>query len=114
MSHHRIERVSELVKQQIGEVLQREGATKAGNVGMIVYQEDSLYWYQGGTIAKPDDDYFRITPKKNWSRWIVLPDDLWRKQPANVREEYEEIARRHGLAYADRMKVLDVVVIRRR
>ncbi|MGA2497178.1 MAG: glycosyltransferase family 39 protein [Tepidisphaeraceae bacterium] len=100
--------------QQIGEVLHREGATRAGDVGMIDYQEDSLYWYQGGTIAKPDDDYFRITPQQSWSRWIVLPADLWRKLPANVHAEYEEIARRHGLAYADRMKVLDVVVIRRR
>ncbi|MFI5380985.1 MAG: ArnT family glycosyltransferase [Tepidisphaerales bacterium] len=100
--------------QQIAGVLQREGATRAGDVGMIDYQEDSLYWYQGGTIDKPDDDYFRITPRKKWSRWVVLPDALWRKLPADVRGEYQEIARRHGLAYADRMKVLDVVVIRRR
>ncbi len=100
--------------QQIGEVLNREGATQTGDVSMILYQEDSLYWYQGGTIAKPDDDYFRVTPTPKWCRWVVLSDDLWRRLPADVHAEYEEIARRHGLAYADRMKVLDVVVIRRR
>ncbi len=100
--------------RQIGQILRDQGATHAGDVGMIDYQEDSLYWYQGGTIAKPDDNYFRITPQAQWMHWMVMSDDFWRTQPPHVRAEYAEVARQRGLAYADRMRVLDVVVLRRR
>jgi 4-amino-4-deoxy-L-arabinose transferase-like glycosyltransferase len=99
--------------QRIAAALQAHGATGPGDVLMIDYKEDSLAFYQGGTIREADDDYLLATPPPRWPPWIVITQKMLDAQPADVREQLEIVDRFRGLRYASRMRIVEVVVVRR-
>src|SRR5205823_2169303 len=48
--------------RRVAQVLQDEGATHRGDVIMIDYREDSLPYYQGGTILAAEENFFQTHP----------------------------------------------------
>lgn len=110
------------VPRQVAAVLQREGATHVGDALMLDYDEDSLAYYQGGTIRSPrmlGDErvgwlkWFE-TPRAQGVRWMVLTEELWEKLPATKRAQFVVVEKVKGWRYAARGKIVTVVVIRRR
>ncbi|HEV8292835.1 MAG TPA: hypothetical protein VGP94_12965, partial [Tepidisphaeraceae bacterium] len=99
--------------QRISSVLLENGATSPGDVINLDYREDSLAYYQGGTIREKENNYFTTTPRDRWAKWVVLTSELWRKLPADVRSHYESFATFRGLAYAKRGSIVEVIILRR-
>ncbi len=99
--------------KDVGAFLQDQRATTKGDVVMMHYKEDSLPFYQGGTIRDRDDDYLRSTPAENWPTWIVLSRELWNQQPQRVTDRLEILRSFRGLNYADKGKVVEVLVTRK-
>jgi 4-amino-4-deoxy-L-arabinose transferase-like glycosyltransferase len=100
---------------RVARVLLDNGATDRGDAIMIDYKEDSLAFYQGGTIRRESDDLFLLkTPPWEWPRWVVITDRVWSAHPSWVREQFDEVARVRGLWYVKGMRVVEVVVLRRK
>jgi 4-amino-4-deoxy-L-arabinose transferase-like glycosyltransferase len=103
------------ISQQVAQILRREGATYHGAAIMIDYKETSLPFYQGGTVRPEKDDRFlEHIPQMEWPRWIVLTGEIWNSTPDQIRDQFETINVVHGLNYADKMRILDVMVIRKK
>jgi 4-amino-4-deoxy-L-arabinose transferase-like glycosyltransferase len=103
------------ISQQVAQILRREGATYHGAAIMIDYKETSLPFYQGGTVRPEKDDRFlEHIPQMEWPRWIVLTGEIWNSTPDQIRDQFETIKVVHGLNYADKMRILDVMVIRKK
>lgn len=98
--------------QRVATVLHRHGATN--DVMMIDYKEDSLAYYQGGTIRAGEESYFTEVPEERWARWVVTSREWWEKQPSAVKGQYEVVGSERGVAYAARGRVLEVLVVRKR
>jgi len=99
--------------QRIARVLVENGATAPGDVIMLDYDEDSLPYYQGGTIRSRRHDYFETEPRDRWARWVVLTDKLWARLPENVRQQYMQVANVRGLNYAKQGTIQNVLILRR-
>jgi 4-amino-4-deoxy-L-arabinose transferase-like glycosyltransferase len=99
--------------QRIASVLLENGATRVGDVINLDYREDSLAYYQGGTIREKENSYFADTPRDRWATWVVLTDDLWKKLPPDIRAHYASLATFRGIAYAKRGAIVEVVILRR-
>ena len=113
------------LSQDVGAYLQTIGATRKGDVLMLThkekgqppidYKEDSLPFYQGGTIRiQPDTGYLTKTPPERWPRHMVLTRKIWDKTPESLRQHLEILREFRGLAYASRGRIVDVLVVRRR
>ena len=99
---------------RVAQVLREEGAVDPGDAIMIDYKEDSLAFYQGGTIrAERDRNYLLNAAQAEWPRWIVLTEAVWRAMPADVRGEFDEVARVRGWWYV-KGRVVDVLVLRKK
>jgi 4-amino-4-deoxy-L-arabinose transferase-like glycosyltransferase len=94
-------------------VLQREGATAKGEALMLDYQEDSLPWYQGGTIRAIDRSFDFNRPDL-WTPWFALTRQEWDRTPRLFRQSFAVVASRRGWDYADRGKIVELMVVRRR
>ena len=104
---------------RVAEVLRRDGGAapdaKVGDVQMIEFKEPSLAFYQGGTIREQPDDQFLVkTDFAQWPRWFVIREDVWKKMPESVASRLEVVGAARGLAYADKGKVWEVFVVRKR
>lgn len=103
------------ISHQIARVLKDEGATYPGDVVMIDYKEDSLAFYQGGTIRRQGDHLFLLTSEPwEWPRWIVLTDRVWQLVPPAVQGQFDIVKTVRGLWYVKGSKIVDVHVIRRK
>jgi 4-amino-4-deoxy-L-arabinose transferase-like glycosyltransferase len=111
------------VSEDVGAYLQSIGATTKGDVLMLThkqpdegpldYKEDSLAFYQGGTIRiQPQTGYLEKTPPEQWPRYMVMTRKIWEKTPESLRERLEILKESRGLAYASRGRVVDVLVVR--
>jgi 4-amino-4-deoxy-L-arabinose transferase-like glycosyltransferase len=101
--------------ERLADVLRREGAVHPGDAVMTGYKEHSLAFYQGGTIREESDDGFLShTPPSQWPGWIVLPRPTWLAMDGGLRKQWEQIAVERGWSYADKLRIVEVVVIRRR
>lgn len=99
------------------EIMRREGATKLaeGDGIMIDFKEPSLAFYQGGTIREEKRDHLLTTePPEKWPTWIVLTDRIWNETPPEMRALLEVRGSVHGVAYADEMRVMDVMVVKKK
>jgi 4-amino-4-deoxy-L-arabinose transferase-like glycosyltransferase len=101
------------VPQRVAQILLREGATRKGDVVMIDFTEDSLPYYQGGSIRAEEDVYFK-QPPQTWVTWIVTTRDLWQKLPDQVQGHFNIIGTVRGLSYANRGRNVEVLVLRKR
>ncbi|MGH7177868.1 MAG: hypothetical protein ACREJC_10840, partial [Tepidisphaeraceae bacterium] len=100
------------VSQRVADVLRRNEAT---DVIMIDYKEPSLAFYQGGSIREERENGFLVnTDPRRWPSWIVLTRRIWDRTPANLRERLDVVGTVSGLNYADRMREVEVMVVRTR
>lgn len=113
------------ISPRVAAILREQGAVGPGDVVMIDYQEDSLYFYQGGTIRGEDEDYWDRVPQAKWAPWVVLTRDVWDGRTtdkvhtrhalaASVKQRFEIIGSVRGWAYADRGRIVEVLVARKR
>lgn len=87
--------------------------TQPGALRMIGYKEQSLAFYQGGTIDDAPVNFFAIHPPAQWPEYLVIQSDAWQKQPQSVHDAYRQYAVEVGLNYAGGGKVVQVLVLRR-
>jgi hypothetical protein len=113
------------VSEDAGGYLQSIGATKKGDVlmlthkddrdGPIDYKEDSLAFYQGGTIRiQPQTGYLEKTPPDQWPPYMVMTRKIWERTPEALQSRLEVLKELRGWAYASRGRVVDVLLVRTR
>ncbi|HEX8521620.1 MAG TPA: hypothetical protein VF669_05130, partial [Tepidisphaeraceae bacterium] len=103
------------LSKSIAAVLRRDGGVVAGRVQMIGYKEPSLAFYQGGTIREQPENNFLIThPPQDWPRWLTIRSDIWQTMPEHVQQRFTLLSTCQGWAYADKGKVVNVLVLRKR
>ncbi len=94
-------------------VLVEHGATRPGESMMLGYKEQSLAFYQGGTIQEQkDEDFLLRTPVNGWPRWIVLPWDQWKRLSQAQQSKLERIAEFDGINVA-KGDYVHLMVVRR-
>jgi 4-amino-4-deoxy-L-arabinose transferase-like glycosyltransferase len=100
---------------QVADVLVGDGATVPGQVQMIAYKEPSLAFYQGGTIREQsDNDFLLHHPPEQWPRWLVIRSDVWDRMPQKIKARWDILKTCRGLDYADRGRIAEVLVLRKR
>lgn len=97
--------------RRIAQVLQKESATHRGDVIMIDYREDSLPYYQGGTILAAEENFFKTHEPPEWPRWVVISSNAWSR--VGAQKFYQPVATLEGLVYARRGAVMKVMILRR-
>jgi len=103
------------LSEEVGAYLQSAGATNLRDVYMIDYKEDSLPFYQGGTIRpQPWNVYLSKEPFANWPGFFVITREIWDATPESARGHLEVMKTFHGLAYAAKGRVVDVMVVKKR
>ena len=100
--------------KRVAQILRAEGAVDPGDAVMIDYREDSLPFYQSGTIRRQANTYLLNTPRWEWPRWVVVTDRVWSLMPAEVRDEFDEVGRVRGWWYAKGGRVVEVIVLRKK
>ncbi len=96
------------------DVLRANGVTHPGQSLMTDYKEPSLAFYQGGTIREALSPVIVRGEYDRWKPWMVMTRDVWNRSPDAVRARLEVVAHFHGLAVADAMRDVDVMVVRTR
>jgi 4-amino-4-deoxy-L-arabinose transferase-like glycosyltransferase len=99
---------------RLASTLISQGATKPHDVRMLGYKEQSLAFYQGGTIDEDADNLLIKSEVENWPTWMVLTSDLYDALPAERRSQLEIIDDVRGINYAKGIKVLRVLVARKK
>jgi 4-amino-4-deoxy-L-arabinose transferase-like glycosyltransferase len=103
------------LSEEVGAYLQSVGATRVGDVYMIDYKEDSLPFYQGGSIRpQPKNAYLATTPPAEWATFYVVTREIWDQIPAEAREHLDVLRTFHGWAYAAKGRVVDVMVLKKK
>jgi 4-amino-4-deoxy-L-arabinose transferase-like glycosyltransferase len=103
------------LSEEVGAYLQSVGATKAGDVFMIDYKEDSLPFYQGGSIRpQRKNTHLEETPPEDWATYYVVTREIWDKVPPAARDRLEVLKAFRGWAYAAKGRVVDVMVLKKR
>ena len=100
------------VSEQVARVLRDAGAVDPGDAVMIDYREDSLAFYQGGTIRRADAGVFDA-PRAEWPMWVVISARAWDPLPVAVRDEFDVVARVRGWWYV-KGRTVEVLVARKR
>ena len=98
--------------QRVAQVLREEGAVDPGDAVMIDYKEDSLAFYQGGTIRAADATLFDA-PRADWPMWVVISHRAWGVLPPAVRDEFDVVERVRGWWYV-KGRTVEVLVLRKR
>jgi 4-amino-4-deoxy-L-arabinose transferase-like glycosyltransferase len=103
------------LSEEVGAYLQSVGATRVGDVYMIDYKEDSLPFYQGGSIRpQPKNAYLATTPPEEWATYYVVTRAIWEQVPPGAREHLDVLRTFHGWAYAAKGRVVDVMVLKKK
>jgi 4-amino-4-deoxy-L-arabinose transferase-like glycosyltransferase len=98
---------------RIAKVLVDHGATGERQVLMMGYKEQSLAFYQGGTIDDAAEGFLIRNPREKWPLWLVMRDDLWNKCPPEIQRQWQPVDRLSGWNYSDGGRVVTVEVLRR-
>jgi 4-amino-4-deoxy-L-arabinose transferase-like glycosyltransferase len=73
----------------------------ARDAWMIDYKEDSLAFYEGGTIRKQNDEtVLQTTDPSTWPQWIVTTPEFFNAQPDNVKIRWKQVAELKGINVA--------------
>jgi 4-amino-4-deoxy-L-arabinose transferase-like glycosyltransferase len=122
------------VSEEVGAYLQQIGATTKGDVLMLTYmeedpspaggplrarsidyKEDSLPFYQGGTIRIQEQTaYLEKNPPEHWPTYMVLTKQIWDKTPEAAKAHLEILKSYKGWAYASRGRIVDVIVVKKK
>ena len=101
------------VPKRVAAILHEHGGTRPDDVVMIDFKEDSLAYYQGGTIRRRDDDFLKLTPPAQWPTWVVLTREIHNDLPAPLRRHLQIVGHVTGWAYADGGRAVEVLVARK-
>jgi 4-amino-4-deoxy-L-arabinose transferase-like glycosyltransferase len=100
------------ISRRTATMMRDAGATPADRAIMIDYKEPSLAFYQGGTIEEIADKLYLVnTPRKDWPKWIVMTEKVWRMMPTDIQRRLLVIATVRGWAYADGARIVNVMVL---
>ncbi|HEY7115976.1 MAG TPA: glycosyltransferase family 39 protein [Tepidisphaeraceae bacterium] len=103
------------LSEEVGAYLQSVGATTRGDVSEIDYKEDSLPFYQGGTIRpQPKNAYLAAEPPEHWPTYLTITREIWNQTPDSAKAHLEVLKTFRGWAYAAKGRVVDVMVVRKR
>jgi 4-amino-4-deoxy-L-arabinose transferase-like glycosyltransferase len=103
------------LSSEVGAFLRQTGATTPGDVVMIDYKEDSLPFYQGGTIRpQRKQTYLASEPPETWPTYLVITREIWEQTPPDRQAHLEVLKTFRGWAYADGGRVVDVMVARKK
>ncbi|HZZ44605.1 MAG TPA: glycosyltransferase family 39 protein [Tepidisphaeraceae bacterium] len=89
------------------------GATQPGEVLMTDYKEQSVAFYQGGTIDAVWENFLDTHEVSAWPEWMVLTPRIVEDLPPGKAGVLEEVSRFNGFNYATGRWV-DVLVMRKR
>jgi 4-amino-4-deoxy-L-arabinose transferase-like glycosyltransferase len=102
------------LSEEVGSYLQTIGATKLHEIEMIDYKEDSLPFYQGGTIRPQRlNPFLNKEPPENWPTYLVITREIWDKTSDSAKSHLQVLKTFHGLAYAAKGRVVDVMVVKK-
>ncbi|HYE19026.1 MAG TPA: glycosyltransferase family 39 protein [Tepidisphaeraceae bacterium] len=100
---------------EVGGFLRAQGATRLGDVVMIDYKEDTLPFYQGGTIrAQRHNTYLATAKPEEWPTWFVLTKEIWNQTPETAKQRLTVVQTFRGWAYAAKGRIVDVMVVMKR
>jgi 4-amino-4-deoxy-L-arabinose transferase-like glycosyltransferase len=103
------------LSEDVGGYLQSIGATTVGDVYMIDYKEDSLPFYQGGTIRpQRKNTYLEETPPADWATYYVVTREIYDKIPDAGRAHLDVLKTFRGWAYAAKGRVVNVMVLKKK
>jgi hypothetical protein len=103
------------LSRRTGEAMIAQGATAPGRCLMIDYKEPAVAFYQGGTIREErDNEYFNHTDPAQWKEWFVITGKVWARIAPERQARLEIVWRRKGLAYADKGRIVEVMIVRKR
>jgi 4-amino-4-deoxy-L-arabinose transferase-like glycosyltransferase len=103
------------LSQRIGVYLQSINATTRGDVYMIDYKEDSLPFYQGGSIRpQPKNTFLAERPVEEWPTYLVITKEIWNNTPESAKAHLEVLQSFRGWAYAAKGRVVDVMVLKKK
>lgn len=80
---------------------------------MLGYKEQSLAFYQGGTIDDAPENVLMKLPRRQWPRWLVVREDLWGRFPPEIQQLWKPVEKLSGWNYSDKAKVVTVEVLKR-
>jgi 4-amino-4-deoxy-L-arabinose transferase-like glycosyltransferase len=103
------------LSEDVGQYLQSIGAAKEGvKIQMIDYKEDSLPFYQGGTIRpQPKNTFLATEPPEKWPRYLTVTREIWDQTPDQAKARLQLLKSFRGWAYADRARIREVLVLRK-
>jgi 4-amino-4-deoxy-L-arabinose transferase-like glycosyltransferase len=103
------------LSERVGVYLQSIGADTKGEVYMIDYKEDSLPFYQGGTIrSQSKNTFLAVTPPEKWPTYLVITREIWNQTPPEARAHLEILKSIRGWAYAAKGRIVEVLVVRKK
>jgi 4-amino-4-deoxy-L-arabinose transferase-like glycosyltransferase len=102
------------VSPNVAAILIDHGVTHPHEALMIGYAEPTLAFYQGGTIREGGKIGFVRVCQPQFTPWIVLPKTMFDAAPEDLRRPFEVVGSVHGMAYADKGKWVDVLVLHKR
>jgi 4-amino-4-deoxy-L-arabinose transferase-like glycosyltransferase len=103
------------LSERVGVYLQSIGADTKGDVYMIDYKEDSLPFYQGGTIrAQSKNTFLAVTPPDRWPTYLVITREIWNQTPPQAQAHLEILKSIRGWAYAAKGRIVEVLIVRKK
>jgi len=100
------------LSEEVGTFLRINNIIGPGEVQMIDYKEDSLPFYQGGTIRPQRKDTYLATSKpEEWPAAFVITREIWDKTPEDRKVRLRILQTFRGWAYAAKGRVVDVMVV---
>ena len=76
---------------------------------MVDYKEPSLAFYEGGTIREESN-----SDPANWPTWVVTTSRVLERLPPDARAQWQVVAHARGWWYANKGKMVDVLIVRRK
>lgn len=81
---------------------------------MIDYKEPSLAFHQGGGLRERSDGrYLAEGDPAAFPEWVVVTSEIWEATPRDAQGHWAVLARVKGIAYSDRGRACEVLVLRR-
>jgi 4-amino-4-deoxy-L-arabinose transferase-like glycosyltransferase len=102
------------ISPRVAKVLIAHGVTQPHQVIMLDYMEPSLAFHQGGTMREAGEVTLSRRSIAGFTPWMVVTSDIWKKAAPDIRGMFDIVASVHGLAYADKGRWMDVMVIQRK
>jgi 4-amino-4-deoxy-L-arabinose transferase-like glycosyltransferase len=102
------------ISPRVAQILISHNVTHPHQVIMMDYMEPSLAFDQGGTMREAGEVTLSRKCVKDFTPWMVVTADVWKRAPQEIRDRFDVVGSVYGLAYADKARWVEVMVIRRK